>query len=355
MNGDTQMNKTNIDVEINDPEFYSYIRKGANIIIEFNGKKTKVPKVTNGHRGRNEKTRTELKKMKLMPIDGPIGYGLQQFNGDIFYLYDINKTKIFELTNYERIELKKYREDLRLRKRCPICGKIQKSIENIKNRYVGAGENYYSCHDCFNLREEQKKQVNREIKHDYTTYFINKGVQLNNIIDETESYDIVYLDFETTGLSSIYDEIIQVSIIDTNGRVLLYKLCKPLNNKTWDETMDINSITPKDVENELSFENYIKDITSILARTKTIVCYNCSFEIGFLEKYGVTYSINKFEDCMLMFAKIYDEWNEYFEDYKWQSLITAALYYNYSFEGQEHNSLADVFATKFVYENILTK
>ena len=52
---------------------------------------------------------------------------------------------------------------------------------------------------------------------------------------------------------------------------------------------------------------------------------------------------------------IYDEWNEYFEDYKWQSLTTAALYYNYSFEGQEHNSLADVFATKFVYENILTK
>lgn len=355
MNGVFQMIKTNIDVENDDPVFNNLIRQGANIIIEFNGKKITVPKVLNGHRGQNEKTITELKEMKLMPIAEPIGYGLQQFNGAIFYLYDIDKTKKFKLTDNERRELKKYREDLKSRKRCPICGIVQRSINDIKNIYIGSGEKYLSCYDCLKLKEEQTKQLSRDIKHDYTSYFINKGIVLSNSIDETKSYDIVYLDFETTGLSSIYDEIIQVSIIDSEERVLLYKLCKPLNNKTWDEAMNINSITPKDVENELPFENYINDISSILERTKTIVCYNCSFEIGFLNKYGVTFSINKFQDCMLMFAKIYGEWSDYFEDYKWQQLTTATEYYNYNFEGQEHNSLADVFATKFVFEKILAK
>jgi DNA polymerase III epsilon subunit-like protein len=56
---------------------------------------------------------------------------------------------------------------------------------------------------------------------------------------------------------------------------------------------------------------------------------------------------------MLQFAENYGEWNDYFESYKWQSLSTAARYYDYDFEQQEHNSLADVFATKFVYEKII--
>lgn len=75
-------------------------------------------------------------------------------------------------------------------------------------------------------------------------------------------------------------------------------------------------------------------------------------EISFLEKYNVSFSHNKLRDCMLLFANVYGEWNEYFKDYKWQKLSKAAKYYGYDFDKQEHNSLADVFATKFVYEKI---
>ena len=199
-------------------------------------------------------------------------------------------------------------------------------------------------------------QQRRSVKHDFTSYFINKGIEIDAQINEEESYDTVYLDFETTGLSATNDEIIQVSIIDQDERVLIYKLCKPIINQTWDEAMYINEITPGDVEDAEPFESYIDVISSILIRAKTIVCYNFPFEIGFLNKYGVVSSDDnstyKFKDCMIMFAEIYGEWNDYFEDYKWQKLTTAARYYGYNFEGQEHNSLADVFATKFVYEKI---
>lgn len=45
------------------------------------------------------------------------------------------------------------------------------------------------------------------------------------------------------------------------------------------------------------------------------------------------------------------------EDYKWQKLTTAAAYYDYDWnvKGIEaHNSLADCFATLFVYHKILS-
>ena len=116
--------------------------------------------------------------------------------------------------------------------------------------------------------------------------------------------------------------------------------------------MCINNITPSDVECELSFKNYIPVIQDILNRAKTIVIYNCDFEIGFLRKYNINIHIPKFIDCMELFAKEYGVWNEYYQNYTWQSLETAAEYYEYDFDNMEHNSLADVFATKYIYEKI---
>lgn len=349
--------KENIDVNIDNPNVYKLTKKNYNLIIKWDGVEIKIPKVLNGRRKEHQKTKTELKNLKLIPDAPPIGYGLQQFTGDIFYLYDINKTKKYVITGEEKLQKKEYRKKLILRKTCPRCGKIQKYLNDLQVSYI-SGQRYYLCQQCIDIKEEEVNQKRREVKHDFASYFINKGINLNEKIDHNEYYDIVYLDFETTGLSPTYDEIIQVSIIDNKDRVLMYKLCKP-SKQNWDEAMDIHNITPKDVENELPFEAYINDISDILLRARTIVCYNCSFEIDFLNKYGVSYSYdssyNKFQDCMLMFAKIYGEYSEYFGDYKWQKLTKAAKYYGYSFEGQEHNSLADVFALKFVYLKVLDK
>jgi DNA polymerase-3 subunit epsilon len=359
-----------INVNSDDPDLYKLARKGANIIIKLNNEEVILKKVIRGYREDYMVTKTFLKSKGLMPATPPIAYEFQQHNGDIFYLYDKNKTKKFELTEEEKLELKQYRQELKKRKTCPKCGEIQRFIDDVSSRYLPNGKYYYSCPKCFETKEvEAWKEVNlelekfmkerRSVKHDFTSYFINKGIEIDATINTKETYDIVYLDFETTGLSAEHDEIIQVSIIDKDGIVLLYKLCKPLVNQTWDEAMAINEITPADVEDAEPFEYYIEDISSILTRAKTIVCYNCPFEIGFLNKYGVIYSednsTHKFEDCMIMFAEIYGEWNDYFEDYKWQKLTTAANYYEYNFEGQEHNSLADVLATKFVYEKILSR
>jgi transcription elongation factor Elf1 len=252
------INYSDIDVRFGDREMDRLTRKGANFIINWKGKEVKLPKILNGHRKNSQKTETELKKLKLIPSAPPVGYGRQQFNGEIYFLFDIDKTKILELTEDRRLEMKNYRQDLKLRKTCQDCGKVQKYISDLHYRFFSDGERHLSCDKCYEKDQEKIREVARNVKRDFYSYFINKGIHLNILVDENENFDTVYLDFETTGLSQAYDEILQISIIDNNDRVLFYKLCKPIKQKTWDDAMDIHGITPKDVENELPFEDYIQ-------------------------------------------------------------------------------------------------
>ena len=55
----------------------------VDIILEWNGKEIKVPKILRGYIEKHQITKSELKRMKLMPDAPPIGYSFQQFNGDV--------------------------------------------------------------------------------------------------------------------------------------------------------------------------------------------------------------------------------------------------------------------------------
>lgn len=345
------------------------MKRCSDLIITWKGKEVILPKIVNGHREDYHKTTTELKLMKLSPIGPPVGYGLQQYSGDIFYLYDGRETEPYKLSEEEKEQLKLYRKKLNQRKVCQICNKRYKKLSDIVNEYIpidGKIKKYISCIYCNialweeyrrneEIRHELVMQEARKTKHDFRSYFVNKGINLDINISDDEIFDVVYLDFETTGLSS-EDEVLQVAIIDDKERVLLYKLCKPQNHTTWDDAMKINGITPADVESEYPFENYVDLVSSILIRANTIICYNAQFELKFINKYGVKYSstesVEKFEDPMIEFSNIYGDWSQYYQSYKYQKLITAANYYSYDFEGYEHNSLADVFATKFISERM---
>lgn len=52
------------------------------------------------------------------------------------------------------------------------------------------------------------------------------------------------------------------------------------------------------------------------------------------------------------FAEIYGEWSEYYCNYKWKKLTTAASYYGYNFDNVAHDSLEDIKATLVVYNAI---
>ena len=164
-------------------------------------------------------------------------------------------------------------------------------------------------------------------------------------------FNKVILDFETTGLSFKYDEILQVSAIDQDGNVLINEYCKPKGIISWEEAEAIHKISPAMVFDKKPFEDYVEVLSDILTKANEIIIYNAAFEVGFLNKYGVKFN-NNIYDLMLEFAEIYGQWNEYYGNYTWKSLNDCCLYYGY-YLGNAHDSLEDCKATLYCYNKVI--
>lgn len=100
----------------------------------------------------------------------------------------------------------------------------------------------------------------------------------------------VYLDTETTGLHPEEgDEILSLTIVDANGRLLFDERFKPKHKKEWPEAQAVNHISPDDVEHLTTIDAYMEQICRILDRIAVeIVGYNVAFDIGFLKAAGAT-------------------------------------------------------------------
>lgn len=162
---------------------------------------------------------------------------------------------------------------------------------------------------------------------------------------------VVVFDTETTGLAFGEDEILQFSAIDENGNVLLDTYIRPTHHTRWDQAESINGISPDMVKNAPTMDEVRPIIQSIFDNADLLVSYNGAFDIAFLQVAGIKIPEVPSYDVMREFAPIYGEYNEYFGDYKWQKLVTAAAYYGYQFEA--HNSLEDVKATLFCYKKMI--
>lgn len=169
-----------------------------------------------------------------------------------------------------------------------------------------------------------------------------------------KKYDFIVVDTETTGLDCMEDELLQVSIISNTGETLFDRYFKPTEAVKWPEAERVNHISPDDVKDAKPIFTSIEEISEFFYQTDKIVGYNTSFDLDFLIHSGVCVAENaETVDVMKDFAEIYGEWNDYYEDYKWQKLTTAADYYGYEWPSLgAHNSLADCLATLFVYEKM---
>ena len=166
---------------------------------------------------------------------------------------------------------------------------------------------------------------------------------------------MIIIDTETTGLKPGIDELLQVSIIDTHGAVLLDEYIKPDRATEWAEAMRINGITPEMVANARSIRDpYLHaKIQHIINSADKIIGYNVMFDIAFLAGAGFDVpNQDELVDVMIEFAEIYGDWREDTQSYKWQKLTTAAAYYGFDWPINAHNSLGDCLATLHVYNSM---
>ena len=163
--------------------------------------------------------------------------------------------------------------------------------------------------------------------------------------------DIVFLDTETTGLYPPMDKIVEIAIIDGNGKILLNSLVNPEREIPL-EVINIHRIDNEMVKSSPILKNLEPELFEILNDKKLIV-YNLNFDIRFLSQ-SVVRSIKEKHCCMLRFAPVYGEWNQYHGNYKWKSLSTATNHVGYKWEGNAHRALADTLACRAVW-NYLEK
>lgn len=111
-----------------------------------------------------------------------------------------------------------------------------------------------------------------------------------------EHYKLVVVDLETTGQSVNRNEILQIAIIDENGRKLLNQYCKPRRIHEWERSIEIHGISPILVQNCPYFSDIKPYVIDILSRTGKIISYDRDVS-DYFEKYKMDFSANVYVGC----------------------------------------------------------
>lgn len=156
--------------------------------------------------------------------------------------------------------------------------------------------------------------------------------------------DYCVLDTETTGLSSYYDEIIEIGILKVRDNKIVDRysqLIKP------DYEIDpfitsLTGITNEMVKDMPAINFVMSDVLSFIGGD-VIIGHNTSFDIRFLNA-GFNIELdNKYMDTMQFAKKLFPELNHH-------RLSDLTSYLGLS--NNEHRSIADCIATKELYDSI---
>ena len=145
----------------------------------------------------------------------------------------------------------------------------------------------------------------------------------------------VYLDAETTGLHES-DEIVELTIIDDDGSILLNTLVKPIIHTYWPGAQRVHGISPMDVRNAPT-QKQISDKIRDAVRGARVVIYNAPYDSQYLPELEEAIEIR----CAM---REFADWN----NSKWLNLTNATKIVGYEWEGA-HRALADTKALRAVW------
>lgn len=285
------------------------------------------------------KSLSELKKIKLMPKNNakPKALVCRAFYNN-YFLYDQKETCTYQKSEKEAEKEKMRRRELKALYSCANCNKYVGIKKGELSKTINHGTVY--CHEC---KEKLKDYVKKEI---------GAAIEAEPIPCPNKT-NIICFDVETTGLYK-NDEILQISVINGDGDILINEYVRPYFIRTWKEAESVNHITKEIVQDAPYPHELIRRVRGIFESANKWIAYNGSFDLGFLSEWGIK-PLEEVEviDVMQEFAPIYGEWSDTYACFKWKSLETCAEYYGFDYKA--HDSLEDAKATLYCYKKINSK
>jgi DNA polymerase III subunit epsilon len=160
----------------------------------------------------------------------------------------------------------------------------------------------------------------------------------------------VYLDTETTGLNA-RAEIVEISVIDSDGTPLIDSLVRPLRSIPADATA-VHGINMDMVRDAPDWGELWPRVLEVL-KGRHIGIYNADFDLRMMQQahtsMGMRWQLDSAVPFCIMklYAKFYGEINPYRGSFRWQSLEKARKQLGLSLPNS-HRSLDDTLLTREV-------
>lgn len=121
--------------------------------------------------------------------------------------------------------------------------------------------------------EREREEMQRFVELEKILYYKEKTIEYWRNLKEEKEYitpECICLEIETTG-RSFQDEILQISIIDFDGNVILNEYLKPIIIETWTDAQCLHGISPETVKNCRYTAAIIPQLKAIIENAKMII------------------------------------------------------------------------------------
>lgn len=183
--------------------------------------------------------------------------------------------------------------------------------------------------------------------------FLRQQKMLNWCKDLMQRTDWLIIDTETTGVDSSA-EVVQIAVIDHEGKEVFHSLIKPLSPIPQSAT-DIHGITNEAVSCAPLFSTVYDELKELIG-SKLLIAYNADFDKRILAQscrlHGLPVFSNSWECAMEQYAQYHGDYNDFYHSYRWQKLAVAVKSVGIEDNFEFHGALADCMATWALIERL---
>lgn len=168
-------------------------------------------------------------------------------------------------------------------------------------------------------------QLNRKVKTQAALHLqtaTDSGIPATSLVKDkpTTSY-LVFLDIETTGLNADIDQIIEIGAIKVSGdEVIEFHRLIQASTPLSDTVCNLTGITDEMLREGTVLENSIRDL-DIFIQGATLVGYNISFDIRFLNKALEKYSLEPIHNKTVELMREVKKRNSFQTNYKFETSL----------------------------------